>query len=237
MNNDDAIPREKIVSLLTEKSVIKAQIFTQCCEVFDMLKDVLGEMSNDLNETIEETHERRVRLEYRDRGKFDAELKFADDVLVFSMHTDVFEFDREHPIWKNEYVKKDKMNSYCGIINVYNFLFDSMKYNRADDLGYLVARIFINKDRSFFIEGKRQSKQMTDDFGKSALTREDLIAFVESAMIYSLSFDLLVPPYDMVKVATVEDINVKIDSYTLKTGKRLGYVYNSDDVLNTQNHE
>ncbi len=235
--NDDAIPRDRIISLLTEKSVVKAQIFSQCCDVFDMLKDVLGEMSNDLNEAIEDANVRRVRLEYRDRGKFDAELKFADDVLVFSMHTDVFEFDREHPVWKNEYVKKDKLNSYCGIINVYNFLFDSMKYNRVDDLGYLVARIFINKDRSFFIEGKRQSRQITADFGKAALTREDLIAFVESAMIYSLSFDLLVPPYDMVKVATVEDINVKIDSSKLKTGKRLGYAYNSDDVLNTQDHE
>ncbi len=237
MNNDGSIPREKIISLLTHKSIVKAQIFSQCCEVFEMLKDVLGEISNDLNDAIEDANVRRIRLEYRDRGKFDAELKFADDVLVFSMHSDVFEFDREHPIWKNEYAKAEPYNSYCGIINVYNFLYDSMKYNRGDDLGYLVARIFINKDRQFFIEGKRQNKQMTADFGKAALSREDLVAFVESAMMYSMSFDLLVPPFDMVKVATVDAINDKIESSKLKTGKRLGFAYNSDDVLNTNNDE
>ena len=232
MKNDSDSRREQIISMLNEKSVIKSQIFDRCLEAFNILKDVLSEMSNDLNDMIENNNVRRVRLEYRDRGKFEAELKFADDVLVFSMHTDVFEFDRDHPIWKNPYVKADKLNSYCGIINVYNFLYDSMKYNRMEDLGYLVARLFINKDKAFFVEGKRQEKQMTSMFGESKLTRKDIIDFVESAILYSLSFDLLVPPYDMVKVASVSQINVKIESSKMKTGKRLGFAYNSDDVLN-----
>ena len=120
---------------------------------------------------------------------------------------------------------------------MYNFLYDSMKYNRNDDLGYLVARMFINKDKAFFVEGKRQKRQITDQFGKSTLTRDDLVAFVESAILYTLSFDLLVPPYDMVKEATVGEMNVKIESSRMKTGKRLGYKYNSDDVLNSENHE
>ncbi|MBR4974257.1 MAG: hypothetical protein IKY60_01595, partial [Bacteroidales bacterium] len=145
--------------------------------------------------------------------------------------------DREHPVWKNEYLKKEPYNSYCGVINVYNFLSDSMKFNRLDDMGYLVARLFVNKDKSFFVEGKRQKRQMTDSFGSSSLTREDLVEFVESAILYTLSFDLLVPPYDIVKHATVEQINVKIESSKMTTGKRLGYKYNSDDVLNTENND
>jgi hypothetical protein len=63
------------------------------------------------------------------------------------------------------------------------------------------------------------------------MNREELVAFVESAMLYALSFDLLVPPYDVVKVASVEQVNAKIESERMKTGKRLGYKYNSDDVL------
>lgn len=234
MKNDSDSRREQIISMLNEKSVVKSQIFDRCLEAFNILKDVLSEMSNDLNDMIENNNVRRVRLEYRDRGKFEAELKFADDVLVFSMHTDIFEFDRDHPIWKNSYAKADKLNTYCGIINVYNFLYDSMKYNRMEDLGYLVARLFINREKAFFIEGKRQAKQMTDKFGESKLTRKDIIEFVESAILYSLSFDLLVPPYDMVKVASVSQINVKIESSKMKTGKRLGFAYNSDDVLNNE---
>ena len=237
MNSDDSSPRAKIINLLNVKSVIKSQIFDQCLEVFGVLKDVLGEMSNDLNDKLENHGARRVRLEYRDRGKFEAELKFADDVLIFSLHTDVFEFDRDHPVWKNPYAKNNPYNTYCGVISVYNFLYDSMKYNRNDDLGYLVARMFVNKDKAFFVEGKRQKRQITDQFGKSTLTRDDLVAFVESAILYSLSFDLLVPPFDMVKEATVGEMNVKIESSKMKTGKRLGYKYNSDDVLNTEGHE
>lgn len=230
-------PRENILSLLSEKAVMKSKIFEQSIEVFNLLKDVLSEMSNDLNEMLDDKDYKRVRLEYRDRGKFEAELKFADDVLIFSMHTDVFQFDREHPVWKNEYLKKEPYNSYCGVINVYNFLSDSMKFNRLDDMGYLVARLFVNKDKSFFVEGKRQKRQMTDSFGSSSLIREDLVEFVESAILYTLSFDLLVPPYDIVKHATVEQINVKIESSKMTTGKRLGYKYNSDDVLNTENND
>ena len=87
-----------------------------------------------------------MKLEYIDRGKFDAEMRMAGDVLFFSMHSNIFEFDRDHSVWKLSYVEEDKMRSYCGIINVYNFLSDSFKYNRFDDLGYLIGRIFVNKD-------------------------------------------------------------------------------------------
>ncbi|MFA7117069.1 MAG: hypothetical protein WC140_07580 [Bacteroidales bacterium] len=223
--------RESIIELLNSKSQIKSLVFDECLEIFNLLKDILGEVSNDINDSLDNIKDRRVRLEYRDKGRFEAELKFADDVLVFSMHTDVFKFDRDHPIWKNSYTKKDEFNTYCGVINVYNFLSDSMKYSRMDDLGYMVARIFINKDRQFFVEGKRQKRQKVSDFGKKQIDKEELMAIVETAILYSLSFDLLVPPFDLVKQASVAQINEKRESAKMKTGKRMGYRYNSDDVL------
>ncbi len=237
MSSDDASPREKIISLLNVKSVSKEKRVEQGLEGGKGGKEGRRERRGDLNEMLENQGARRVRLEYRDRGKFEAELKFADDVLIFSLHTDIFQFDRDHPVWKNPYVKSNPYNGYSGVINVYNFLYDSLKYNRNDDLGYMVARMFINKDKAFFVEGKRQKKQMTALFGKSILTRDDLVAFVEAAILYTLSFDLLVPPYDMVKEATVGEMNTKIESSRMKTGKRLGFKYNSDDVLNTEGHE
>ena len=216
---------------MNHKARIKVQVNEVALDIFNQLKDVLGEMSNDLNDLLEEENERKVRLEYRDRGKYEAELKFADDVLVFSLHTDVFQFDRDHAVWKNPYVKANPFNSYCGVINVYNFLADSLKFNRGEDVGYLVARLFVNRDKYFFVEGKRQLRQKTSNFGKVMLVKEELVSFVEQAMLYSLEFDLLVPPYDLVKMATVEQINTKIESTRMRTGKRLGYKYNSDDVL------
>lgn len=229
----DPLPKQQqIVAGLQTKAHLKSFVFDQCLEVFNELKEALSEMSNDLNEIVSENEpDRRIRLEYRDRGKFEAELKFADDVLVFSMHTDVFQFDRDHAIWKNQYAKQDPFNTYCGVISVYNFLSDSLKYGRNEDLGYLVARMFVNKDKKFFIEGKRQNRQKISSFGKIELVKSEIVDFIESAMLYSLSFDLLVPPFDLVKVASVEQINAKIESAKMKTGKRMGYKYNSDDVL------
>ncbi|MCI1720494.1 MAG: hypothetical protein LKM37_05700 [Bacteroidales bacterium] len=238
---DNPLPaREQIINNLITKSNIKSAVFDSVLEVFNQLKELLGEISNDFNDVLDEKQEKegttlskRVKLNYRDRGKFEAELRFADDVLIFSMHQDVFQFDRNHAIWDNPYTKEAPFNSYCGIINVYNFLYDSIKYDRDDDLGYLIARIFVNKDKAFFVEGKRQPRRRTRDFGKVTLDRKELTDFVESAMLYSMSFDLLVPPFDVMKVSSVEQINEKIDNARMKTGKRLGFEYKSDDVLNS----
>ena len=223
--------QQKIVKELNEKSQVKLRIFNQTLEVFHELKETLHEMSNDINEEWGDNDDRRLRIEYRDRGKFEAELKFADDVLIFSMHSDTFQFDRDHAVWKQPYVEKDGKNSYCGMISVYNFLSDSFKYNRVDDLGYMVARLFVNHEKAFFAEGKRQKCGKLNAFGNSFLAKKDLVAFVETTMLYTLSFDLLVPPFDLVKVASVAQMNAKIESAKLQTGKRLGFRYNSDDVL------
>lgn len=230
MSADLPSRQKEILEAFNSKSQVKLQVFNQTMEVFNQLKEILNEMSNDLNDLLD-NNDRRIRLEYRDRGKFEAELKFADDVLIFSMHSDVFIFDRDHAAWKGEYLKSDTDNGFCGIISLYNFLSDSIKYNRADDLGYLVARIFINKDKYFLVEGKRQQDNDIASFGKKQLGREELVGIVETAILYTLSFDLLVPPFDLVKVASVEQINDKIESAKLQTGKRMGFKFNSDDVL------
>ncbi|MDD2425053.1 MAG: hypothetical protein PHP30_00870 [Bacteroidales bacterium] len=223
--------QQEILDNLNKKAHIKLKVFNQTMEVFNQIKEILNEMSNDLNDLLDNTNDRRVRLEYRDRGKFEAEFKFADDVLIFSMHSDIFQFDREHPVWKSDFLKEDPANSYCGIIRIYNFLSDSLKYNREQDLGYLVARIFVNRDKFFLVEGKRQKNKAVSTFGKKQLGREELLSIIETSVLYAMSFDLLIPPYDLVKVASVEQMNDKIESAKLQTGKRMGYKYNSDDVL------
>jgi len=235
MNNSEIPPsRQQIIDGLNIKSQLKNKVFMQTLEVFNLLKEILHEMSNDVNEMLVDEDNRRVRFEYRDRGKFEAELKFADDILLFSMHTDVFQFDRDHPIWKNEHVKRDPFASYCGIISVYNFLTDSFKYNRKDDLGYLIARIFINKDKSFFTEGKRQENKKIARFGEWPIDKAAVVSIVETAIIYTLNFDLLAPPYEVVAIASVEQMNAKIDSSKMQTGKRLGLLSNPMTLRRTE---
>ena len=222
--------KELILQTLTDKSLMKQVIYDKALEAFGLLKEVLHEISLDLNGNLKGL-DRRIRLEFVDRGKFEAELKVAGDILIFSMHSNIFEFDRDHSIWKLSYVQEDKMRSYCGIISIYNFLTDSFKYNRMDDLGYLIGRIFVNKDSHYFLEGKRQMGFLYNNFGSIEIDKETLRKIVETAILYTLEFDLLVPPYDTVKIASVGQVNNKIENAKLQTGKRLGYKFNSDDVL------
>ena len=53
---------------------------------------------------------------------------------------------------------------------------------------------------------------------------------VETAIQYSIEFDLLVPLYDQIKVATVDQMRQKMSHSKMVTGKRLGFSFNSDDV-------
>ena len=221
--------KEQILTALEMKSLVKQKVYDQTLEVFNMLKEILQELSNEYNSEIQ-IKDPRVGFEFRDRGQFEAELKVAGDILIFSMHSNIFEFDRDHNVWKLSYVKDNSMYSYCGIINVYNFLADSFKYNRLDDLGYLVSRVFVNIEKHFFVEGKRQQEYLYNNFGKSILTKEILKDIVLKIVLYALEFDLLVPPYDNVKIASVGQLNEKIEFSRMQTGKRLGFKFNSDDV-------
>ena len=222
--------REKILATIINKSTLKQHIFDNAFATFNELKDVLFEIASELDDDLDGKLDKRVRIEYRDRGKFEAQLQIASDLLIFRMHTDVFEFDSNHIIWQNEYVQAERDNSYCGVIDIYNFLSDSFKFNRNADEGYLIGRIFINREKCFFVEGKRQTLVRPMAFGKEKITREDLVAIMETAINYAINFDLLVPSYEDNKRVTVDQFNSKMDNSKFITGKRIGYEFNVDDI-------
>lgn len=225
-SNED---QDLIISNLTAKSNLKQIVYDNTLDIFNLLKEVLQELESTSNQKLKGV-DKRVQLDYKDRGKFEAQLKVAGDLLIFSMHSNIFEFDRGHGVWKTPYIQKDKTNSYCGIINIYNFLSDSFKYNRTDDLGYLIARVFVNKEKHFFVEGKRQLGFLYSNFGKEQINRSTLLKIIQTTILYAMEFDLLVPPYDHVKIASVAQMNKKIQSSIIQTGKRLGFLFNSDDI-------
>jgi hypothetical protein len=228
--------KSAIIGTLREKSLLKQKIYDNTLEWFGVVKDILKNMAKDVNGSLGSV-DSRIKMEYTDRSNFDAQLKVAGDILLFSMHSNIFQFDREHPAWKTPYIQKNKFNAYSGIINNYNFLFDSFKYSRLDDLGYLIARIFINHENQYLVEGKRQMGMLFSNYGNEAISRNALQVIISTAVQYSLEFDLLVPPYDTVKIATVGQAEAKIQHSRVITGKRLGFQFNSDDVLLKNSHE
>ncbi|SRR6056297_1744364 len=221
--------KKQILETLAVKSGIKQVVYDKTYSIYSEIKKILEELVEEYNKELPVDDE-RIKLIYKERGQFEAEIKVAGDLLIFSMHTNTFEFDREHKVWKMDYVKENPLNSYCGMINVYNFLSDSFKYNRLEDLGYLIARIFVNYENKFFVEGKRQLGVLYDQFGEKELSKDVLKEIIQTAILYSLEFDLLVPPYDATKIASVAQLNDKIEYSRMKTGKRLGFKFNSDDI-------
>lgn len=219
--------RELIIRMLKEKSFMKQEIFHQTRQHFQQLKQVVSalhaQMVNEVN-----AGDRKLAFQYQEKGDYEAILSFAGDTLIFHMHSNVFNFERSHPIWNTSYVREDETRAYCGVINIYNFLTDSFRYNRENDLGYMIARIFINREGHYFVEGKRQMGFLYNDFSNATISREAMERMVESAVLYTLDFDLLLPNYDQVKTVTISDIFAASDALHQKTGKRMGFRFQAD---------
>lgn len=221
-------PNELIIKTLKEKSVLKQDVYARTLETFNLLKTVIKEVAKEY-EAAAAKIDKRLIVTCKDKGEFEMELRVAGDVLIFYMHTNIFEFDRSHQLWKSSYVKEDPTRVFCGMINIFNFLADSFKYNRSSDIGYLVGRMFINKDTHYFVEGKRQLGFLYTDFVSAEVDKTALRSVVESAILYCLSFDLYTPPFDAVKEVSVSEMLEASNKMQIQTGKRLGFRFQADN--------
>ncbi len=222
-----ADPRDMILKMLRVKSGMKQDVHARTIEVFGLLKTVLQEVATDLDGEITKA-DSRVGVKYTDKGEMAAQLNVAGDAVIFHMHTNVFKLDQTHSLWKTSYLAEDELRGYFGVINMYNFLSDSFKYNREHDLGYLVARLFLNKDGRFFVQGKRQLGFLYNDLANNMIDTAKLKQVLHSAILYVLDFDLLTPPYDQVNQVTVSDVNELNANNQISTGKRLGFRFQAD---------
>lgn len=215
----------KIIDLLNNKSSVKQEVYRLTKEHFGVFQQVLEEKVNRLTDCITN---KAVTISYEESGDFDAKLKFSGDTLLFNMHTNIFDFESSHKIHKTKYIKDDKMRSFCGLINIYNFLSDSLKYNRLNDAGFLIARIFINKEGNFFVEGEDELGFLYNDFVKQKITRDAISAIIDSSMLFSLNFDLQIPKFNDVKVISVNEVLSIDNRHKIKTSKRLGFKFSNE---------
>jgi hypothetical protein len=212
---------------LRKKAILKQEIYQKTLSSFKIFKSVMLELVTAYQQKYN-GNQPVIPFEFRDRGEFELELKFGGDVLIFMMHTNIFEFPRLHEVMKTSYIRDDKSRSYCGVINIYNFLADSFKYNRVNDIGYMIGRVFINRDMHYLIEGKRELGMLYNNFTTSVLDRDKIYNIISSAIEYTINFDLLTPPYDEVKLVSVSEMQASLENMKLKTGKRLGFRFQAD---------
>ena len=215
------------ISSLIDKGTLKKQVYLNTFKTFIELKQTVKEIYQEIKKEFGK-QDTDLRIDFNNKGEFTTELTFAGDLLVAIMHTNIFQFPREHEVMNTSYIKEDPTRSYCGVIKIYNFLADSYIYNRLDDIGYLVARIYINKDFHYFVEGKRQVGLLYNNFANSVIDKQAIRKILETAISYCINFDLLTPPYDLTKEITVQDMQLITEAMRFKTGKRLGFRFQAD---------
>lgn len=219
--------RENVLRVLRTKSCMKQDVFASTTELFVMLKEVVQEICEDLAAHAKQTDE-RLAVTYTDKSSSTCELKVAGDLIVFSMHTNVFKLDQSHSLWKSSYLEEDPLRGYFGVVNIYNFLSDSMKYDRDRDIGYLVARLLLNKEGHYFMQGKKRLGFLFNNLQEDHMEREKLREIVYAVIDHVLEFDLLAPPYDQVEQVSVRELKQLYSDQHLSTGKRLGFRFQAD---------
>lgn len=215
-----------ILDLLLNKSALKQNIADDCQVVFGEFKKIISSEIEQLKTSVTDP---RIRLSVKEKGNFEIHVLIGSDLLVFHLHTNVFRLPDENPLWGTKYLKEEDNRGYFGVIYVYNFLAESFLQNRVNDSGYLIGRMFINKDRHIMMEGQGQLGFLFRDLENTILTDEMIRAIVQSTFAFALQFDLLVPPFDFVAELSVGEIQLISDSLQLQTGKRLGFKMKSDD--------
>ena len=218
---------KQLFDSLVKKATLKQLVYSNTLTAFKLIKSGMKELAGKYDK-LDSKDSKRIPFTFKDRSEFEAELKFAGDTLVLMMHTNIFELPRDHEAMKTPYIREDKDRSYCGIVNIYNFLSDSFKYNRLNDIGYLIGRVLINKDMHYFVEGKREIGFLYSNFGSTVLNKKTACDILESSIYYTINFDLLTPPYDNVKMVSIQEFISAVDSMQIKTGKRLGFKFQAD---------
>ena len=193
---------EEIIRAMTVKAVVKQAIYRSTCDVFAAMMEYGEELTNQIRERFKNIDE-NVPVEFRKVSRFEFHMRISGDLLAFSMHTNVISLPKEHIVYKNPYVREMPERGYFGQIFIFNFMADSIQYNRLNDPGYLIARMLINGDQKFFLEGVRPLEFLYPDISKNQVSKEILRVLIEDAFLIAIDQDLSAPNFQQIQRVTL----------------------------------
>jgi hypothetical protein len=200
--NTDQDHLDYITKLLQSKSAAKQTTYKHLLAAFSMLSKESKRITTELKKRAAPA-DKDVTIEFREINEHEFQVKIAGDLLIFVLHTNIVTFADSHVIMQDPYMKEQEVNRYFGQINIYNFMSDSLKFNRVNDPGYLLARLMINHDNRFFIEGEGQLSTLFSKISEKPITNEPLDALVKISLAIAIENDLVAMPYPDVKFITL----------------------------------
>ena len=216
LNSDD--PINFIKHLLESKSTAKQTAYKHVSKAFSVLLDESKAVVEDLKQRVKST-DKDVTVEFTGINAFEFDVKLAGDMLMFVMGTNIVTLEESHPIMDEAYIRENDVNRYFGQIMVYNFMAESLKYNRSHDPGYLLARLMVNHENRFFIEGDKEL-EVYNRISQNALSEDDLQRMVRIVLKMAIENDLVAPPFTEVKSIT---LNQKRDHIMELGGEKIGF--------------
>jgi hypothetical protein len=200
--NTDQDHLDYITKLLESKSAAKQTTYKHLLAAFSLLSKEAKRITTELRKRAT-PGDKDVTIEFNAVNEHEFHVKLAGDLLIFVLHTNIVTFSDDHTIMQDPYMKQQEVNRYFGQIMIYNFMSDSLKFNRVNDPGYLLARLMINHDNRFFIEGEGQLATLFNKVSELPLTSETLDALVKISLAIAIENDLMAMPYPDVKFITL----------------------------------
>ena len=217
-----------IKHMLESKSTAKQLTYKHLLAAFSMLAAESEKLIDELKKRTA-PGDQDVTLEFIRVSDHEFQVKLAGDLLIFVLHTNIVTFDQEHSVMQDKYILENEINRYFGQINIYNFMSDSLKFNRINDPGYLLARIMINHDNRFFAEGEGQLGLVYSRISDGPIRETDLQNIVKLALAIAIENDLMAPPYVKVKFITLYQKMEHIPE--LGGGQKIGFRMSYEDKI------
>ena len=215
-----------ILDKLKNKACLKQNIYRITLDVFNELRSLAEQISEELNSKMPADIDENVRVEFLDINQFEFRIKFSGDTLAFIMHSNVVTLHPQHAVYKSDYMKENKDRAYFGSIRVYDFLSDSFKYNRFQDAGILMARLLINLEKHYHIDSGIEFKALKQNIEKNSLNENAMRFFIENAMITAIDIDLIAPEYKDIFTVSLKE---HFENNQGDAGTKLGFQMSLDN--------
>jgi hypothetical protein len=212
---------------LKQKSTAKQAIYRNTQAAFDCLRLVSQELVVELSRKLTPL-DSSVVIEYRSINDMEFHIRFSGDLLVFVMHSNIVTFPDDYGPMSSKYVEADFRRRFFGHIMAYNFMADSIKYQRLNDPGYLVGRLLVNINSHYFLEGVQQLELPDNDMSDNAITPDMMKLFVESAMIAAVNNDLIAPPLPEIQKISVKQ---KLENQQVSRGSKVGFSFSAQQMF------
>jgi hypothetical protein len=214
----DAI--DHIRRLLESKSTAKQITYKNLLDAFSILAKESERVVDELRKKTQSTDD-DVTEEFAQVNEHEFHVKLAGDLLVFVLHTNVVTLQPDHPVMSDPYIKENEVNRYFGQIMIYNFMSDSFKFNRVNDPGYLLARLLINHEARYVIEGDGRLGALFNKISGGPISEMELNVLVKLVLMIAIENDLMAPPFPQVQYITVYQKMEKTQE--LGGGQKIGF--------------